>query len=153
EAEENIKNAAKEAQEVTQKRVLTELRAKYGKELENALAAKALLERRHESIVRQLETDKQELGSKLGTAEEAIAKLQVNLQHTEEQKKSVVSAHEDVSRKLSASQETITDLESELRRKQTEKQGLEIRLQHVDAKRIEAEQAASRMLTHAGETE
>src|SRR5437773_5808628 len=78
-AEENLKRAVKETQEATRKQVLTELRTKYLRELEAALAEKALLERRHGTVVRQFETDKQELQGKLSQAEQAIAKLQTGL--------------------------------------------------------------------------
>src|SRR5262245_30127603 len=54
-AEENLKQAIKEAQESARKQIVNDLRAKYLKELETALAENAMGERRHAAAVKQLE--------------------------------------------------------------------------------------------------
>ena len=149
-AEENLKKSVKETHEATRKQVATELRAKYLKELESALAEKAALERRYAAVTKRFETEKQELIGKVSQTEQAASKLHTDLHQTRAEKQELEKKLQDVSSKLSETEDIAARLQGELRRVQAENQGLETRLQQADLNRSQAEQAVARLLADSG---
>src|SRR5436190_18112838 len=114
EAEENLKKTVREREEATRKQVLTELRTKYLTELETALTEKNLLEQRHESVVRRLENENQELTAKLSDADQAVDGLRAGLHQIKTRREEDARALEDLAARFSASEETVVRLQREL---------------------------------------
>src|SRR5262249_23693061 len=80
--DDQLKKSVVAAEEAVRRQILTELRAKYGRELELALTEKALIERRLRAATQQFDQEKESWAAKLDETQQTATKLQVDLEQT-----------------------------------------------------------------------
>ena len=151
--EDQLKETISAAEQVVRKQTQLELRTKYGKEIELAMAETAMMDRRLQTANKEFDEQKRILATKLEEADDALGKLQADYRQTADQREELQEKLQQALLKLSTTEESLAEAQAEARQLIADKLEIETRLQQSEAKRIEAEQSAARLLMDTGQAE
>lgn len=151
--EDQIKQAVRAAEHVARTQTQLELRTKYGKEFEMAMAETALMERRLQIANKQFEEQKRNTAAKLEETEQALSKSQADYRQMADELRELQDKLQQAAEKLSASEQSLAEAQAQARQLSAEKIEIETRLQQSEDKRIEAQQSVKRLLADTGQAE
>ena len=120
-----------QTRDIYSKESLEALRAKYGKELELALAEKAVIERRLQSATKQFDEQNQVWVVKLSETERALAKVQTDASQIALDKKTLESRFQQLEAERSQAEVAVNRLQEDSRQIAAQKQELFTKLQQI----------------------
>src|SRR6266568_2055194 len=147
--EDQIKQAVRAAEHVARTQTQLELRTKYGKEFEMAMAETALMERRLQIANKQFEEQKRNTAAKLEETEQALSKSQADYRQMADELRELQDKLQQAAEKLSASEQSLAEAQAqtpqlkEAQRRRSEVEEALIKLQ-AELKLTEAEASAAK---------